>query len=398
VAKDDRPQERDRNATGSLYDVCQTIVDWLNTVKPRDPAWSPQVWQIFRQVSRVHGVAPLLLPRLSSLDWVDPASIAWLTEQHRLNRSRLDKMLGELKQILALFWGEGLPVIPLKGGLMATSFYPQAGLRPMADLDLLIRPEDFERCRRLLQRLGYRRSVVHWKHVAFAKPENLVVVSRRGEHPDNPRGVEVHLYCRETFGGPTLDLTEILWSAAAQGELLGERSLLLSPDSLWLHLLTHATYHAWQGSGRLVQLVDLTLLARHLESTEPILASIDARFTYPALHLLRQNFPDAVEAASLSVQRKRVSATFRRWVESLDLVNTSYLNPKPPGLYFLKAVRFSQGRPADLARTFRFALLPRLDELALDHPRLAQTKLPWLAYFLLPVDWFKRLVRKPWPD
>jgi hypothetical protein len=44
-----------------------------------------------------------------------------------------------------------------------------------------------------------------------------------------------------------------------------------------------------------------------------------------------------------------------------------------------------------VALALRWALLPSLEEIALDHPRLAQSKIPWLAYFLLPLDWARRI-------
>ena len=92
--------------------------------------------------------------------------------------------------------------------------------------------------------------------------------------------------------------------------------------------------------------------------------------------------------------KARVSASFRRWVDSLNLVNTSHLNPNPAGLYLLKALNFIEGRPGEVARALWFALLPSLAEVALDHPNLAQSKAPWLAYFLLPFDWIKRIAGK----
>jgi hypothetical protein len=81
-------------------------------------------------------------------------------------------------------------------------------------------------------------------------------------------------------------------------------------------------------------------------------------------------------------------------VNALNLVNGSHLNPAAPGLYVAKALRFSEGRPAEVAQALRFALLPGITELALDHPRLAKSNWPWLAYFLLPLDWARRLMRR----
>jgi hypothetical protein len=300
-------------------------------------------------------------------------------------------MHAELKAILALFSRQQLPVMPLKGSILSAAYYVEAALRPIADLDLLIRPEDFSTAAQLLGQLGYEQEVVHWKHTEFSRPDNRQVVSTTGEHPDNPRKLEIHLHCRETFGGPTLELTGLMWRSAMPGSLLGEAVLLPQPDALWLHLLVHATYHMWQGQGRLLHLVDLALLTPYLQDPLSLLNSVEARFTYPSLVLLKKYFPAALDNSLLTAQQGRVSPSFRRWAESRDLANTSHLNPKPVGLYLFKALKFTEGRPREVAQALRFALLPSLEEIALDHPRLARSKVPWLAYFLLPLDWVRRV-------
>lgn len=373
--------------------ICQTIVQWLNQPAPHPPDWSPTTWESFKFICRVHGVAPLLHKKLSGVEWLDRPLTRWLAEQHRFNRQRLAKMQAELKEILARFHQEDIPVMPLKGSLLAVKFYNEAGLRPMADLDLLIRLDDFERSATLLAQLGYEPDVVHWKHTGFIKADNRRVVSTACEHPDNPRGLEIHLYCRETFGGPTVELTSIMWQNAAGGDLLGEPAMIPRPEVLWLHLLVHTTYHMWQGKGRLIHLVDLARLASHLDDPRLWLNSIEARYTYPALAMLKKYFPAAVDDSLLPALQARLSPAFRRWVAGLDLVNTSPLNPKPPGLYLLKALKFSEGRLPEVGQALRFAFWPRLEEIALDHPKLAKSKMPWLAYLLLPWDWVKRVGR-----
>lgn len=381
----------------TLSNICDSIVCWLNQPEPRDFDWSPATWETFQFVCRVHGIALLLHEKLKGAEWIDDTLQSWLTEQYASNAQRIAKMHGELKEILALFAQNNIQLIPLKGSILSANFYKDPACRPMADLDLLIRPEDFEASAELLGQLSYEWDVVHWKHTEFSKPDNRQVISKTCEHPENPRKVEVHLHCRETFGGPTVDLTDLMWANSTPGELLGEPTTIPKLEALWLHLLVHNTYHTWQGKGRLIQLVDLTQITPQLDDPLPLLNSIDARFTYPSLTLLKKFFPDAVEDSLLAVQQKRISPAFKQWVDSLDLVNTSYLNPNPPGPYLLKALKFSEGRPQEVVQALRFAFWPSLEEIALDHPRLAKSKVPWLGYFLLPLDWTKRLIagRKP---
>lgn len=374
--------------------MTDTIAGWLNGAALADPHWSLAIWETFQFVCQVHGVAPLLHPKLQGTPWLDSSLQSWLVEQYQFNTQRVSRMQAELQAILALFSRQQLPVMPLKGSLVASQYYAEAGLRPMADLDLLIHPGDFALAARLLAQLGYQPEVKHWKHTEFVKPENRAVVSRECEHPDNPRKLEVHLYCRESFGGPLVELTDLMWQHATPGELLGEMAWLVKAEALWLHLLAHATYHLWQGRGRLLHLVDLALVTPHLTDPLDWLNRVEARFTYPSLALLYRYFPGVLESALLASQEVRVSASFRRWVDSLNLVNTSYLNPNPIGLYLLKALKFSEGRPTEVAQALRFALLPSLEEIALDHPSITQSQLPWLAYFLLPLDWIKRVKGK----
>lgn len=376
-----------------LTQVCHLIARWLTEPEPRNPNWSPPTWQTFQLACQVHGVAPLLHEKLSEVGWLDPTLKAWLVEQYRSNTQRLAKMHQELQEILALFGQHDLPLLPLKGSILSAVFYGDAGLRPMADLDLLIKPQDFANSIELLAQLGYQPEISHWKHIEFSKPDNRRVVSKSCEHPDNPRKLEVHLYCRETFGGPTIDLTELMWQQAVQKDLLGEPALIVPPDILWLHLLVHTTYHMWQGKGRLIHLVDLAQLTPHLSDPLPLLDSVEARFIYPSLALLKRYFPNALDDTLLTSQQRRVSPAFQKWVTGLDLVNISYLNPTPPGPYLFKALKFSEGRPREVVQALRFALLPSLEEISLDHPKLARSKMPWLAYFLLPVDWVKRVVK-----
>lgn len=375
-----------------LSQICETLIDWLNDTNLIAPKWSPPTWETFKFVCRVHGVAPLLHQKLNEAAWPEPSIKTWLAEQHASNTQRVAKMQAELREILAIFDQNNLRLMPLKGSILAAIYYDEAGLRPMADLDLLIEPESLPRSIKLLEQLGYRERVAHWKHIEFIKPGNQHVVSTEVEHPDNPRGLEVHLACRETFGGPTIELTERMWKNAARGELLGEKATIPNPEALWLHLVVHATYHIWQGRGRLIQLIDLARLSRHVGNGLALLDTIDARYSYPSLALLKRYFPTSLAGSVLAAQQARVSASFQTWVSALDPVNSSYLNPKPEGLYLDKALRFSEGRPLEVFQALRFALLPGLAELALDHPRLAQSKAPWLAYFLLPLDWAKRLV------
>lgn len=70
----------------------------------------------------------------------------------RANRIRTDL----LRQILVACDAAEVPVLVLKGAALAQLVYPDPALRPMSDLDLLVRPADAPRAQSVLARLGFQ--------------------------------------------------------------------------------------------------------------------------------------------------------------------------------------------------------------------------------------------------
>ena len=74
----------------------------------------------------------------------------------------------------------------------------------MADLDLLVHPADRAGMGALLVGLGYRHDPEanpHPTHDVFLDPGGGRIVSSTGEHPDNPRRVEVHVEVKRHLWG-----------------------------------------------------------------------------------------------------------------------------------------------------------------------------------------------------
>lgn len=76
-------------------------------------------------------------------------SASWVT--HFRNRA----LLHELALVLRAAAARSVLVMPLKGALLAPCYYPTLALRPLSDLDLLVRPVDFETLACILRELGY---------------------------------------------------------------------------------------------------------------------------------------------------------------------------------------------------------------------------------------------------
>ncbi len=310
-----------------IYEVCETLPRWLTADPESQPGWSSHTWGLFCRASVIHGIAPLLYTKIGQLPWIPDQVREWLERQYTLNVRRIAKMQEELHAILASFSHHQVPIMPLKGSILGPFFYSDPGLRPMADLDFLLRPADFEAGEALFHRLGYEESFRDARHLRLIKPDNREVVETGCEHPDNPRLLEVHPWCGEDIEGAHIDLTDLMWANASYRELLGENTWIVNIDILWLHLFVHMAHHILNEHvrTRLIHLLDLEMLTPLVDNPQEVLASIDARGIYPGLALLHRYFPTPRVEALLASQRERVEPAYAGWAHSLNLVNASHL-------------------------------------------------------------------------
>ncbi len=160
----------------------------------------------------------------------------------------------------------GVPALFLKGVHLAASVYPQAGLRPMRDIDVLVPEERADDALAALERAGAAREsgkdgdLDAWRAGMHHLP--ALVMPGRGVR------VEVHtsLSPREQVsaaGVRDIPDWDQLWPRAASIECAGRTVRVLSPEDLLVHLVVHAVYHHRLSNGPLA-LADVGfLLARH---------------------------------------------------------------------------------------------------------------------------------------
>jgi hypothetical protein len=235
-------------------------------------------------------------------------------------------LLQELGGALRAFAASGLPVMPLKGAILATRAGFDPFRRPMADLDLLVRPADRDPARATLASLGYERRLERTRrptHDTFELPGNEDVVSADGEHPDNPRRIELHTEVRRHLWGwiEEDDLTAHLWAGATEATVLGEPAILPAPAAFAAHVAIHATSNLLISQGRLIQWLDLA----EVTGAEPAVDLARAphpRLVYPALQLAARRLagrfppdgPDGLAALEAMIPDRLV-----RWASSVPL-------------------------------------------------------------------------------
>jgi hypothetical protein len=145
--------------------------------------------------------------------------------------------------ILTNHWGEaisalraaGVPAITLKGMALSHTVYPEPGCRPMADIDLLVRPVDRAAAVDILQALGYRTpGAAADRHAADRSFAELV---RHGTRID----LHWHLAHYLRFEGIVIVDHDGLWHRARPLATPEGQGLVLGPEDLLLHLALHLT-------------------------------------------------------------------------------------------------------------------------------------------------------------
>ena len=115
-----------------------------------------QEWERVPAQAEAHGMAPLLYVHLKAAGVQLPRDVRrtlqGLVLRHReINRVRMRV----LRDILSTYDGAGIPALVLKGAALAHLVYPEPGLRPMSDLDILIPEADLWQAQRLLAESGF---------------------------------------------------------------------------------------------------------------------------------------------------------------------------------------------------------------------------------------------------
>lgn len=162
-----------------------------------------------------------------------------------------------LREIAAAFADHDLPFVVLKGEALSKAFYPQEGLRPYGDIDLLIRPETYELAKAVLIGLGFRLRQAaneaekrrHFGEIEFDK-EGPVALT-----------VDLHWDTLMTSWEPQSLLSDHgTWASLDQVPLGSNTIPILKGEVLLIYLCVHfAFHHAFDG---LILLCDLFLVLR----------------------------------------------------------------------------------------------------------------------------------------
>ncbi len=218
-------------------------------------------WPALVELSVREGTAPLLHSHLGRLDLLDR-----LPPPARRRLVEVVRGVWSVNAVLGRHWGEAtaalrqarVETLTLKGMALAHVVYAEPGLRPMADVDLLVRPADRAAALATLRDLGYQtpgeaadrlgesrsfaelvrdgtRIDLHWHAARYLRFEGIVEVDHEG-----------------------------LWSRARPLVTPEGRSLMPAPEDLLLHLVLHLTLGS--DFARVLWYADIDAVVRRFEA------------------------------------------------------------------------------------------------------------------------------------
>ena len=313
------------------------------------PAWSEFEWDIARASAAMHGISSLLAKRLQ---WRGPARWQSFLDTQREQGLRRDVRLGELLAgIDRATRSVNVGVVALKGAVLRSLGLYESGDRPMGDIDLLARPQDFPAVARALQALDFHQAYVTRRHAVFAS-RTTVGSTGFGEHVDNPIQIELHSHIAESLPVAVVDIT----SQVAAGIYLPGINAYPHKVALLAHLLLHAAGNIRAHALRLLQLEDIARLSRHMtEGSWQALRNFGGAdrcwWALPGLLLAKRycaaQMPDAVLAQFAALCPRRLARAARHYT----LTDVSWSNLKIgafPGIEWsrstIEALRFAHSR------------------------------------------------------
>jgi Uncharacterised nucleotidyltransferase/Transglutaminase-like superfamily len=232
----------------------QADIPGEKTSELNDLLSSPLDWKFISEAAHSHNISPLLyynLKGLSNSSLIPATAMKDLKNVYHETTARNMFMYAELQTILDAFHRAGLETIALKGVALAGVVYPDIGLRPMADIDLLVREEELTVADRVMTDLDY--SAIHGlKSQQWYRENHFHLPPYR--HVRKPVIVEIHWRITRNLHGTYISKW---WERAVGRDPMGYPILVPSPEDMLIHLSVHLFKHGYDNGFVLRGLCDI---------------------------------------------------------------------------------------------------------------------------------------------
>ena len=176
------------------------------------------------------------------------------------NSTRNTVILEEAKEILGALNREDVRTIVLKGIFLAESIYKNIALRPMTDIDILIKKKDLAKADEVLNSSGY---ISPPNYRDFLENSSLTPINTLTYKGGNSINFPVHLHWHLINATWPLDFLvskmdmERIWSWAEPAKVGGIDTLTLAPHHLLIYLAQHSFTHSFDRSVLLSDILEI---------------------------------------------------------------------------------------------------------------------------------------------
>ncbi len=221
--------------------------NYLLSLLLHQPARPPESWDGFTRFLSQQQLQGLAYRLMANQDGI-PADVFHFLEQAYYSTLAMNTLRREhLKILESLLASENISVVLLKGAALLDTVYADPGLRPMEDIDLLVRKEDLSGLKEVLKQNGYKTD--HRFPQMFHKDDVRIDVHTSLMHTSRIKSRQAlfPVHQRQIFN------QSLPW-----GE---EFSLVRVPDE-FTHLIYMAHHMIKHSFSKLVWLVDFFLIVR----------------------------------------------------------------------------------------------------------------------------------------
>ncbi|PEF41080.1 Renal dipeptidase [Bacillus sp. AFS094228] len=197
-------------------------------------------WDYFLHLAIYHRVYPLIYHTLirSDVKAIPNYVIQTLKQEYKKNTFQMLHLSGEMELLSELFTDKKIPILFLKGPIIASNLYGDVSLRTSKDLDILIPITKLEYAEELLLNLGYKRE---------EETSLLNELKWRGHHITyihTQKNIQLEIHWR---------LHPVPSKEPCFNELWEQRRVsktsypiyFLGEEHLFLYLVSHGARHGW---------------------------------------------------------------------------------------------------------------------------------------------------------
>jgi hypothetical protein len=255
------------------------------------------------------------------------APAALFAEHVITGRNRAARIEREVLPAIDALLARNITPVVLKGFHTGRTYFDEPGVRPMADVDLLVAPSEVAAAEDALQSVGFRpnsEALRPYKRDWLGPGVEDRVYSVERSDPRSKWTLELHASLDRIYHPGVVARLDGERARTLPFDVAGRPLLVLAPALLVVYLASHSSQEL--DSMRLIRIYELVTVIRAERASgrldwNEVIAMFErtdaARFTYPALTLAEDLAPQTVDARVLAMAHDASTAAARHTVPRL---------------------------------------------------------------------------------